>query len=387
MISLPVNRTHMRTTIRQIALECGVSHVTVSHVLRGVENRTSEDTRARVLETAQRLNYIPVKPPTAQNHHIETRVVTLVPEPHDVRYFELDLFTYQGIVEGARLYGYNIMTMVRGEDEHDDERESLRFLDRSSDGFIFTVSLREHWAGVLEAVAQNQVPSVVCYSRDVPDGVAWVDVDNGAAMRQSVEHLVARGHRRIAFVAGPPDNFNAVERHREWLAAMHEHGLEAGEDLVVQGGDDEHAHGNPALATVARLGVTAAVCFNDVLALAVWDAAEAQGLSVPHNLSLIGMDNRLQAQARGLSSISHSFVDVGRLAMDAWFELKNGADAAACSKLAPVELVSRDSVRTLNSWESETFAASLSPSNPSRPGRPDTIRQEKNHEESLATAR
>ncbi|PQV62931.1 transcriptional regulator, LacI family [Abditibacterium utsteinense] len=377
----------MRATIRQIAQEAGVSHVTVSHVLRGVDSRTSAETRARVMETAQRLNYIPVKPPTAQNYHVETRVVTLVPEHHDVRYEELDLFTYQGVIEGARRHGYSVLTMVRGEEIPSNGRESLPFLDRSSDGFIFTVSLQEHWASVLDALAHNKVPSVVCYNRNVPQGVAWVDVDNGTAMCQAVEHLVKRGHTRIAYVAGPIDNFNANERRREWSAAMQEQGLDAGEEVIVQGVPDECASNNQAIASVTQMDVTAAVCFNDVLALALWDIAEAQGMSVPHDLSIIGMDNRMAAEERGLSSITHSFIEVGRLAMDAWVELKNGADAAACSKLASVKLVSRESVRSLNSWEPEIHSKPISIPNPLRPfGLDRDLKSEKNHEKSLSTA-
>lgn len=343
----------MRTTIRHIAREAGVSNVTVSNVLRGVESRASAATREKVLKAAQKLNYIPVKPPTVQNHHVETHVVTLVPEHHDVRHYDLDLFTYQGVIEGAREHGYSVLTMVRREEAQRNRCQTLRFLDRSTDGFIFTVSLQEQWTRVLDVVARNQVPSVVCYNREVPEGVAWVDVDNGTAMRQAVEHLVAQGHSRIAFLAGPPDNFDAEERRREWLAAMHEQGLEVSEDLVVQGAREGYILDEEALASVTRMDVTAVVCFNDTLALALWDTVEAQGLNVPHDLSLIGMDNRPEAQARGLSSISHSFIDVGRLAMEAWVELKNGAEAGKCSKLAPVHLIPRNSVRALNSWESE----------------------------------
>jgi len=376
----------MRATIRQIARESGVSHVTVSHVLRGVESRTSPETRERVLEAAQKLNYIPVKPPTTQNYHVETRVVTLVPEHHDVRHFDLDLFTYQGIIEGARQHGYSVLTMVRREADRGKGCESLRFLDRSSDGFIFTVSLQEQWARVLDVVAQNQVPCVVCYNREVPQGVAYVDVDNGAAMRQAVEHLVERGHRHIAFVAGPPDNFDAHERLNEWRAAMGEHGLDASEALVVQGAREGYVQDNQALSSVTRLGVTAAVCFNDTLALALWDAVEAQGLSVPCDLSVIGMDNRPEAQARGLSSIAHSFIDVGRLAMDAWVELKNGADAALCSKLASVQLMSRQSVCNVNAWNLEVELASRIPSTLSGEYRSDTIYQQEKHEKHSSPA-
>ncbi len=376
----------MRATIRQIARESGVSHVTVSHVLRGVESRTSPETRERVLETAQKLNYIPVKPPTAQNHHVETRVVTLVPEHHDARHYDLDLFTYQGIIEGARQHGYSVLTMVRREEDRGKGCESLRFLDRSSDGFIFTVSLQEQWARVLDVVAHNNVPCVVCYNRNVPQGVAYVDVDNGAAMRQAVEHLAMRGHSRIAFVAGPPDNFDANERLSEWRAAMGERGLEAGENLVVQGAREGYVQDDHALASVTRLGVTAAICFNDTLALALWDAVEAQGLCVPRDLSVVGMDNRPEAQARGLSSIAHSFLDVGKLAMDAWVELKNGAAAALCSKLAPVQLISRDSVRTLDAWNLEVESAPRIPSTLSGNYCPDTIYQQEKHEKLPSSA-
>lgn len=349
--------------MRQIALEAGVSGVTVSNVLRGVENRASVETRERVLQAAQKLNYIPVKPPTTQNYRMETQVVTFVPEQDGARYYELDLFTYQGVMEGAFEHDYSVMTMVHRRRDRQSEREWLRYLDRSSDGFIFTASSQAPWTQILDLVAQNQVPTVVCYKRDVPPGVAWVDVDNGGAMRQAIEHLVARGHTRIGFVAGPSDNFNATEREREWHAAINEYELDG--DLVVQGGSNENAHNNGALTALTELGVTAAVCFNDMLAVALWDAIEARGGSVPHDMSIIGMDNRLMAQTRGLSSISHSFVDVGRLAMEAWVELKNGADAATCSRLAPAQLVVRDSVRSLNLWEPDFNGDSVATPNPS----------------------
>ena len=335
----------MRATIRQIAAEAGVSNVTVSNVLRGLGGRASEETRERVLAAARKLNYIPVKPPTAQNRHVETRVVTLVPEHHDVRHYDLDLFTYQGIIEGARHHSYSVLTMVQNEAERDGH-EPLRFLDRSSDGFIFTVSLQEQWARVLDVVAHNKVPCVVCYNREVPDGVAWVDVDNRAAMRAAVEHLAERGHERIAFVAGPPDNFDATQRRNEWTRAMKQRGLSTA--FVVQGARAGYLIDTNALDAATRLDITAAICFNDTLALALWEAAVAQGKSVPDDLSLIGMDNRAEAQQRGLTSVAHSFADVGRLAMNAWVELKAGAPSADCCKLAPVQLIPRRSVRVLN---------------------------------------
>ena len=338
----------MRTTIRCVAEQAGVSAVTVSNVLRGVESRASEATRLRVLATAKDLNYLPVSPPSSQNRQIETRIVTLVPEYRDITHYDLDLFTYEGIVEGARRHGYDVLTMVRDDREKSLKREKLRYLDRRSDGFIF-ISAIGQWVRAFDIVAQHGIPAVACYRRDLPPGVAWVDVDNDGVMRQAVEHLAGRGHRRIAYLSGPPNNFDEKQRRRAWKATVKAQGLEVRDEFIVQGAAENYALNDKALASVSRLGVTAAVCFNDTLALALWDAIEAQGLNVPRDLSLIGVDDRPEAAARGLSSVAHSFMDVGRLAMDAWVELKNGGEAADCCKVAPVHLVSRDSVRTLTS--------------------------------------
>lgn len=338
----------MRATIRRVAEEAGVSAVTVSNVLRGIDSRASAETRERVLDAAQRLNYLPVSPPTSQNREAHTRIVTLVPEHPDLTHYELDLLTYEGIIEGARKHGYDVLTLVRTEHDRVLEREETRFLDRRSDGFIFAVSTQGQWDRALDMVAKHRIPSVVCYRRDAPQGVAWVDVDNEAVMQQAVAHLAGRGHKRIAYLAGPPDNFHESERQRAWVEAMWKHGLEPRQKFVVQGAGPRFIEDSAAIASVAGLGVTAVACFNDTLALSLWDALEAQGLRVPGDISLIGVDNRPEAAARGLTSIAHSFREVGRLAMDAWVELRNGGEAAACSKLAPVELVSRASVRALN---------------------------------------
>ncbi len=337
----------MRSTLGRIAEQAGVSKVTVSNVLRGVENRASAQTRDRVLEAARSLNYLPVNPPSAQNRHIETHIVTLVPEYRDVTHFDLDLFTYEGIVEGARHHGYDVLTMVRNDREQNLRREKLRYLDRRSDGFIF-ISAVGQWTRAFDIVSQYKVPTVVCYRRDTPEGVAWVDVDNDEVMRQAVEHVVQNGHRRIAYLSGPPNNFDAKQRLHAWKLVMSQQNLEVRDEWVVQGAEENYVRNLQAIASVSRLGVSAVICFNDTLALELWDEMEAQGLSVPQDLSIIGVDNRPEAVARGLTSVDHSFREIGRLAMDAWIELKNGGEATTCCKVTPVQLMPRHSVRPAN---------------------------------------
>ncbi|RYG64734.1 LacI family transcriptional regulator, partial [bacterium] len=297
---------------------------------------------------ARRLNYIPVRPPTAQNSHVKTGIVTVVPERQEIGFSDLDLATFQGIVEGARQHDFNVLTLLHQNTGQKGARQNFHFLDRSSDGFIFIASMQDQWVRVLDMLAEHRVPSVVCYRRNVPEGVAWASVDNEGIMREAVQHLVERGHTHIAFIAGPPNNFDAIERLQGWKKAMRDHGLDAGDHRVVLAMDDSHVPRQAAIDSVSSLDVSAAVCFDDSTAFMVWCSLEKQGLSVPDNLSLIGVNNHFLAKVNGLTSISFSFTDVGRLAMEAWVELYNGGDAATCCKITPVHLVSRNTVRTLN---------------------------------------
>ncbi len=341
----------MRVTIRSVAEEAGVSAMTVSNVLRGQDMRMRTETRQRVIEAAQRLNYLPVSPPASQKRHMETRIITLVPEHYGVSEHPLDLFTYEGLAEGARKHGYDLMTMLREGCDPVLNSDEVRFVDRRSDGFIFIASREGKWRRALDIVSQHGIPSVVCYRRNAPAGVAWVDVDNNLVMQQMVEHFVQRGHRRIAYLSGPADNFDEKQRQSAWVQAMWKHGIELRQEFLIPGTTEggEFVLHPQAAETVRRLGVTAVACFNDPLALSLWDALEAQGVRVPTDVSLIGVDNRREAEPRGLTTVCHLCSEIGRLAIDAWIELKNGGEAAACCKVAPVHLIVRQSVHTLNS--------------------------------------
>jgi DNA-binding LacI/PurR family transcriptional regulator len=334
----------MRATIRQVAQRAQVSPKTVSNVLLGRDSIVAPATRDRVMEAVEALNYIPVKPPTGQNRNVETHTISLVFEHPDITHYDLDLFTYEGISEGARRHGYDLLTLLRNSSGHILERQEMRFMDRRSDGFIFATSMKGQWRAALEVLAENAVPTIVCYSRDVPHGIAWVDTDNAGAIKQAVEHLVQQGHSRIAYLAGPADNYHNIDRRSSWARAMKKAGLDSADKFVIRGNDNKWKIDTQSIAAVFELDVTAVVCFNDTLAMELWDAAEARGLKVPQDLSLIGFDNRPDAAQRGLTTLAHSFRSVGSLAVDAWVELVQGGPFEQCCKVAPVEFIERASV-------------------------------------------
>src|SRR5580693_2218843 len=102
----------MRASIRQVSERANVSAMTVSRVLRGRDDLVSPDTRERVLAAVRELDYIPVRF-AAQNRHVETRIVGVVPHMTDLSR-GLDLDTLNGVASTARVNGYDVLLMLRG---------------------------------------------------------------------------------------------------------------------------------------------------------------------------------------------------------------------------------------------------------------------------------
>jgi DNA-binding LacI/PurR family transcriptional regulator len=125
---------------------------------------------------------------------------------------------------------------------------------------------------------------------------------------------------------------------------MQQNGLGKYTQCVVQGAREDWQHDADSMEQLLEMNPTAVVCFNDSLALRFWDVACTKGLRVPQDLSIIGVDGRPEAVARRLSTISHSFFHVGRLATESWIELCNGASYQECCKVTPFTLIEGCSV-------------------------------------------
>lgn len=194
-------------------------------------------------------------------------------------------------------------------------------------------------------LVKHEIPTVVCYRRDVPDGIAWIDPDNEQIMRLGVTHLVERGHTRIAHLTEVDQSlFDTVERRRYFAEAVCSYGLHECADWIVPG---RYFHITAdTVATILNLGATAVVCHNDLLAENLMNAMNKLGLKVPEDLSIIGVDG-LTAEALDLTSVEFSFEDVGAHAVEALINCVKGKTASECHTVIQVHLQARGSVRDL----------------------------------------
>jgi len=349
----------MRANIRQVAHRANVSRMTVSRVLQNRRDEVTEDKYERVIAALKELNYVPVRT-AVQNHHSRTNVVGVVPYTANFSGYQIDLQTFGGLCKRSGHYGYDVLVLQRGESEWMANRQELRFLDRRTDGFIFISLGVTEWENALELLQENQIPVVVCYRRDVPEGVAWVDPDNEAIVNLAVDRLVGSGHSKIAYLAKSPylpgetfvladlsgsrPNFDDVHRQQFFLKRVKQLGTRQPEAAIFHGKGRSNTLSPEEVDRIIAGGFTGVVCFSAGLGLQLLEQLEARGLKVPQDMSIVSHDWHTDSLQRGLTHITFDYATVGQLAMDAWMELAGGRPAAECCKLVPVQLVECRSV-------------------------------------------
>jgi LacI family transcriptional regulator/LacI family repressor for deo operon, udp, cdd, tsx, nupC, and nupG len=332
--------------------------MTVSRVLQGRKEQVNDETYSRVLAAMHEMNYVPVRP-VMQNRHVETNAIGLVPYYMNPSGNAIDSVTIEGLCEQAGVHGYDLYIMMRPEAEWMANREDLRFLDRRCDGFIFISPGAGEWQAGLESLVQHGIPTVVCYRRDVPEGVAWIDPDNEAIIRIALEHLMAHGHSRIAYFTGPRPslqgkerlanlsgvrpNFDDTQRQKYFTQMMKEMGNAKWSEQILWFRDPEWKLSEEEAREFFDSGATAVIC-GDLLAMQLWDRSLAAGLCVPEDLSIVSIDGSTAAAHRGLTTISFGYDEIGRHAVKTWVELNAGQSVKNCCKVLPVRLTERASV-------------------------------------------
>ena len=202
-------------------------------------------------------------------------LVNDITNPHN---FEL----IRGAEAQARAAGY---TLVLGDVQESPDLEAMHAerLRSAVDGLVLGAS-RLPDEQLNEIAARTPV---VLFNREAP-GMSGVVMDSVDGSRQIVEHLVALGHRSIAYLAGPRNAWMTDERWRALAGAAADAGAEftrLGPFLPTL--DQGAAAADVGLAS----GATALVAFNDLLAIGVLQRLERRGVEVPGRISVVGYDD------------------------------------------------------------------------------------------------
>jgi len=225
-------------TIRDVAREASVSVATVSRALNGQAN-VAAGVRKLVLETAQRLRYQPHAAARSLSSRTTQTIGVVLPDLYGEFFSEL----IRGIDGVARARGKHLLvSSYHGAQEA--QGAALRAMRGRVDGLV-VLSPYADQPGFLTDNLPAGLPVVMINTR-VPDGAYPVlNIDNHGGAVTMMRHLVAAGHRRIAFIAGPQGNFDAAERLRGYRDALAEL-LPGSQAWVVPGNFDEPRAWKPA---------------------------------------------------------------------------------------------------------------------------------------------
>jgi LacI family transcriptional regulator len=150
--------------------------------------------------------------------------------------------------------------------------------------------------------------------------VSTIVLDYTTGIRAAVNHLVELGHRKIAFLAGPHKLHSAITRENDFRTAMGEAGLRVHKAWIIEC-DHTLKGGVAGFAQLQSLGdyPRAVLCSNDMTAIGVLRAAYMEGLRVPQDLSVIGLDDIDFAEFTlpPLTTIRLSRTDLARAAFEA----------------------------------------------------------------------
>ena len=280
------SQTGRRVTVTDLARDAGVSRSTVSLVLRD-SPLVKRETRRRVEDAIDRLGYVYNRNAANLRRRTSDMVAMVIHDLTNPFFAELAV----GLEEALETAGHVSLMANTGEDPERQRRVMETMREHGAAGFILCPAIGTD-SGQAAAMTDWNVP-VIQVMRWLPGTkLGRVSPDYALGVRMAAEHLLALGHRRIAFLGGSEANVVTAERVRGYRSALDAAGIAADPALVVPA---EVNRGGGVKAVRHALALdrppTAALCFSDVVAFGALDAVAAAGLTVGRDFSLIGFDD------------------------------------------------------------------------------------------------
>lgn len=276
-------------TIRDVAAKAGVSVKTVSRVINR-ESAVHEDTRQRVQDAIEALNYRPDQSARSLRSARAYAIGVAYDNPNP--YYVIAI--QNGLLATCREAGYGLQI-------HPCDASSPRLGDELVElvqharlaGLVVAPPMSER-PELMARLAAAGIPFVrlISAAEDPRDGQPCVYVDDRHAAYDITKHLIQLGHQRIGFIWGGREHRSSPERYRGYAEALRDYGIPLREELVVPGdySFDEGFRGARRLFALDERP-TAVFGSNDEIAAGVLAAARSAGMNVPYDLSIAGFED------------------------------------------------------------------------------------------------
>jgi Transcriptional regulators len=319
-----VRRTYSRggpVRMKDIAMDMGLSTVTISKVLRG-HSDISEETRKRVLKRMEELNY---QPNLAARALITGRTWTIglvVPDLLHPFFAQVA----KAVSAGIRGQGYSLIITSSEEDPELERVEIEQLLARRVDTIL--VASAQWSVETFRRIEERKIPYILIDRRFAGLAANFVGVDDEEVGLLATSHLIDRGCDRIAHIRGP-ETSTALGRHEGYRRALAARQKEYLPQYVISIGSSGDDRGEPGGYETARklLALTprpdGIFCHNDPIALGVMRAILDAGLRIPEDIAVVGCGNLSYSDFLRvpLTSVDQNSSEIGRLSAELALDL------------------------------------------------------------------
>jgi LacI family transcriptional regulator len=330
---------HSRTAAKDVAQLAGVSTATVSRALNAPDT-VDPATLQRVRDAMAKLRYVPHGVARSLRSRRSRMIGAIVPSFDYALYARTTSALQQRLSEA----GYSVVLAEHHYDLQEELKVARHLVEHGVDAFMFVGV--EHDPRLFALLEDYGRPFVLTWGIAPGGRNACIGFDNRAAAHAMARHLIGLGHRRFGVISAPLDgNDRGRERIAGFRAALDEAGL------PLPAGNVQYARialpaAQDAMQRLLALPErpTAVLATNDVLAVGAMMACRAQGVRIPEDVSITGIDNTdLGAtQTPGLTSVRTPIVEIGHAVAEQLVARLEGREFVGNQSL-PFELVFRGS--------------------------------------------
>ncbi len=275
----------MRSRLADVAREAGVSVASASRVLNG--HSAHPETAERIRQAAVALGYQPDLSARSLKLRRTGQLSLAVDDLGNPAYVAM----MRGVERVARAAGYRLQVSAIGSDPDFGAQTALHTVSRGYTDGLIICPLRTG-ATMLDVLLTAPIPVVVIGTLPRGTRLDNVTVDSGEGVRLAMDHLVATGRRRIAFLGGPADTNPGARRLDGYRRAQGDLGLDGSADRCVLADGFTYDAGTRAMSgLVARGDFDGLLAANDVMAIAAMHCLLRAGVTVPDDVAVVGIDD------------------------------------------------------------------------------------------------
>jgi LacI family transcriptional regulator len=298
--------------LKDIAQDLNVSVMTVSKVVRGCADVGAE-TRTRVLARIKELNYQPNWVARSLAARRTFMIGLIVPDLMHSFFAEIA----KGVSAAIRPAGYDVVICNSEEDSAVESSEVDRLLARQVDGLLLASAQAPSSLSLFERIEARGVPYVLIDRHFAEAHASYVGADDEAIGQLATRHLIERGCRRIAHIAGPAltPGVGRLKGYRDALATA---GITLPDSYVVHATDDASGYLAARQLLALEPRPDAIFGYNDPTAAGAMKAILEAGIAIPEEVKVIGVGNVHYSDLLRvpLSTIDQSSGAIGQKAAD-----------------------------------------------------------------------